>query len=163
DDDRDGDSEGLRHRLRHDRWSVPDLDHRQRVLRPVLQPQRRRHRCRTRRASLRPRHTDPRLQRPPDATLGGAAMSSNTPQPIDVDAVQTKAKKPTQSSGPRKLTKAEQRAVDAKTRLTSPWASGIALLLAILWTVPTFGLFVTSWRDAGDIRRTGWWTALSNP
>ncbi|HHU10310.1 MAG TPA: carbohydrate ABC transporter permease [Intrasporangiaceae bacterium] len=88
-------------------------------------------------------------------------MSSNAPQPIDVDAVQDK---PTPaSSGPRKLTKAEQRAVDAKTRLTSPWASGIAIVLAILWTIPTFGLFVTSFRQPGDIRRTGWWTAVTNP
>ena len=41
----------------------------------------------------------------------------------------------------RKLTRAEQRAVDAKGRLSSPWASGIAIVLALLWTVPTFGLF----------------------
>ena len=88
-------------------------------------------------------------------------MSSNAPQPIDVDAVQKDT--PKAQSGPRKLTKAEQRAVDAKTRLSSPWASGIAIIIAILWTVPTFGLFVTSFRQPSDIRRTGWWTAASNP
>lgn len=88
-------------------------------------------------------------------------MSGNAPVPVDVEQVQKKAERP--HGATRKLTKAERRAVDAKTRLTSPWASGIAILLAVLWTVPTFGLFVTSFRDAGDIRRTGWWTALSDP
>ncbi len=66
-------------------------------------------------------------------------------------------------STPRKLTKAEQRAVDAKTRLTSPWASGIAIIIALMWTVPTFGLLVTSFRKPADIRSSGWWTAVTNP
>jgi alpha-glucoside transport system permease protein len=64
---------------------------------------------------------------------------------------------------PRKLTKAEQRAVDAKTKLTSPWASGIAIVIALLWTIPTFGLFVTSFRPQRDIRTSGWWTFFSDP
>ena len=89
-------------------------------------------------------------------------MSSNAPTPIDADAM-TKKETAKAHGATRKLTKAEQRAVDAKTRLTSPWASGIAILLAVLWTVPTFGLFVTSFRDAGDIRTSGWWTAATNP
>lgn len=63
----------------------------------------------------------------------------------------------------RKLTRAEQRAVDAKTRLSSPAASVIAIVLAILWTVPTAGLLVTSFRPSSDIRRTGWWTIFTNP
>ncbi|MFX0537250.1 carbohydrate ABC transporter permease [Ornithinimicrobium sp. Y1847] len=64
---------------------------------------------------------------------------------------------------PRKLTKAEQRAVDAKTKLSSPWASAIAIIIALLWTIPTFGLFVTSWRPAGEIRTNGWWNFFANP
>lgn len=63
----------------------------------------------------------------------------------------------------RKLTRAEQRAADAKTRLTSPAASIIAIVIAILWTVPTAGLLVTSFRPAADIRRTGWWTVFTDP
>ena len=63
----------------------------------------------------------------------------------------------------RKLTRAEKRAVAAKTKLSSPAASAIALLIAALWTVPTLGLFVTSFRPELDIRRSGWWTALSDP
>jgi alpha-glucoside transport system permease protein len=63
----------------------------------------------------------------------------------------------------RKLTRTERRAVAAKTKLSSPWASGIAILIAVLWTVPTFGLLVTSFRPELDIRRTGWWTAFTDP
>ncbi|WP_100498626.1 carbohydrate ABC transporter permease [Geodermatophilus chilensis] len=63
----------------------------------------------------------------------------------------------------RKLGRAERRAVAAKTKLSSPAASAIALLIAVLWTVPTLGLFVTSFRPELDIRRSGWWTALSDP
>ncbi len=63
----------------------------------------------------------------------------------------------------RKLTKAEQRAADAKTRLTSPAASVIAIVIAILWTIPTAGLLITSFRPASDIRRTGWWTVVTDP
>jgi alpha-glucoside transport system permease protein len=62
-----------------------------------------------------------------------------------------------------RLTRAERRAVAAKTKLSSPAASAIALLIAALWTVPTLGLFVTSFRPELDIRRSGWWTALSDP
>jgi alpha-glucoside transport system permease protein len=63
----------------------------------------------------------------------------------------------------RALTRAERRAVAARTKLSSPAASAIALLIAALWTVPTLGLFVTSFRPELDIRRSGWWTALSDP
>jgi alpha-glucoside transport system permease protein len=61
-------------------------------------------------------------------------------------------------STPRKLSRAEQRAIAVKGRLSSPWASGLAVVIAILWTVPTFGLFVTSFRPRSEIRTSGWWT-----
>ncbi|WP_299445178.1 carbohydrate ABC transporter permease [uncultured Phycicoccus sp.] len=66
-------------------------------------------------------------------------------------------------SGPRKLTKAEIRASEAKTRLTSPWATGIAIIMAILWTIPTFGLLITSIRPQASIQQSGWWTWFTNP
>ncbi len=64
---------------------------------------------------------------------------------------------------PRKLTKAELRAIEAKNRLSSPWATAAAIVIATLWTIPTFGLFVTSFRPAADIRTSGWWTFFRNP
>jgi len=50
-----------------------------------------------------------------------------------------------------------------KQSLTSPWATAAAILIAVIWTIPTFGLFVSSLRPAGDIRSTGWWTVFVNP
>jgi alpha-glucoside transport system permease protein len=51
----------------------------------------------------------------------------------------------------------------AKKKLTSPWASLAAVVLAVLWTIPTLGLAITSIRPAGEIRRTGWWTWFTDP
>ncbi|HLU59455.1 MAG TPA: carbohydrate ABC transporter permease [Pseudonocardia sp.] len=58
---------------------------------------------------------------------------------------------------------ATSRASAAKKRLTSPWASIAALVIAVLWTLPTFGLFLTSFRPERDVQRTGWWTFFANP
>jgi alpha-glucoside transport system permease protein len=63
----------------------------------------------------------------------------------------------------RRLTRAERRAVAAKTKLSSPVASLIAIVVAVLWTVPTVGLLVTSFRPELDIRRSGWWTVVTDP
>ena len=44
------------------------------------------------------------------------------------------------------------------------WASIIALTaLCVLWTVPTLGLLVTSFRTRDDAVSSGWWTAFLNP
>ncbi|MCL2783906.1 MAG: carbohydrate ABC transporter permease [Propionibacteriaceae bacterium] len=47
--------------------------------------------------------------------------------------------------------------------LSSPWATAGAILIAVVWTVPTFGLFVSSFRPAADITTSGWWTFFTNP
>ena len=36
------------------------------------------------------------------------------------------------------------------------------LLLVTLWTIPTFGLFVSAFRSAEQIELSGWWTALTS-
>lgn len=51
----------------------------------------------------------------------------------------------------------------ARRRLSRPWASLVAVVLAVLWTIPTLGLLITSFRPAQDINTSGWWTVLSNP
>jgi alpha-glucoside transport system permease protein len=51
----------------------------------------------------------------------------------------------------------------AKRRLTNPWASLAAFILAVLWTVPTFGLLLTSFRPQASIQTSGWWTWFANP
>jgi alpha-glucoside transport system permease protein len=54
-------------------------------------------------------------------------------------------------------------AAKAKAKLTSPYASIAALVIAVLWTLPTFGLAVTSIRPESDIRSSGWWTFFTDP
>jgi alpha-glucoside transport system permease protein len=51
----------------------------------------------------------------------------------------------------------------AKKKLTSPWASLAAVVIAVLWTLPTFGLLISSFRPEDAIKRTGWWTFFTNP
>lgn len=50
-----------------------------------------------------------------------------------------------------------------KKRLTSRGATVAALLIAVVWTIPTFGLLISSFRPADQIRTTGWWTIFTNP
>ena len=56
----------------------------------------------------------------------------------------------------RKL-KAQMRAQDAKTKLSSPWASLVAVIIAVLWTLPTLGLLVNSVRSEPGPTSSGWW------
>jgi alpha-glucoside transport system permease protein len=51
----------------------------------------------------------------------------------------------------------------ARKRLSSRGATVAAILIAFLWTIPTFGLFVTSFRPAADTQTTGWWTVFVDP
>lgn len=62
-----------------------------------------------------------------------------------------------------KLTRLEKRAIATKGKLSSPWASFAAIVIATLWTIPTLGLFITSFRPEADIVSSGWWTWFSNP
>ncbi|EYT49492.1 carbohydrate ABC transporter permease [Brachybacterium muris] len=48
-------------------------------------------------------------------------------------------------------------------RRRSPFAIVTMILLAILWTVPTIGLLVTSFRTREDAASTAWWSALLDP
>jgi len=46
---------------------------------------------------------------------------------------------------------------------SSPIATVLVLVLTVLWTVPTFGLFVASFRPGGASATSGWWTAFAHP
>jgi alpha-glucoside transport system permease protein len=37
------------------------------------------------------------------------------------------------------------------------------LLICFIWTLPTAGLFISSFRPATDLQRTGWWTVFAHP
>ena len=46
-------------------------------------------------------------------------------------------------------------------RLSSLFVNGALLLLVIIWTLPTLGLLISSFRPADAVRTTGWWTVFT--
>ncbi|WP_250444101.1 carbohydrate ABC transporter permease [Actinotalea sp. C106] len=86
-----------------------------------------------------------------------------TTNPAPVQGIATREPGEAKPRSTVKLTRAEKRAIAVKGKISSPWASGIAIIIAILWTIPTFGLFVTSFRTSQDIREDGWWNVLARP
>ena len=50
-----------------------------------------------------------------------------------------------------------------RVMVTSRVGSAIAVVIAVLWTVPTVGLFVSSLRPEAEIRSSGWWHVFSDP
>jgi len=42
--------------------------------------------------------------------------------------------------------------------ISSILVNGILAIICIMWTVPTLGLLVSSFRPPRDVNRTGWWT-----
>ena len=77
-----------------------------------------------------------------------------TPQSVSDEVIppSTKPKKRKQSASG-----------DAASALNSRWASLVAIIIAVLWTTPTVGLLVTSFRSQRDINKNGWWNAFANP
>jgi alpha-glucoside transport system permease protein len=45
-------------------------------------------------------------------------------------------------------------------RASSPWAAAAVVALTALWTIPTFGLLVTSLRPSQNSAYSGWWVAF---
>ena len=51
----------------------------------------------------------------------------------------------------------------SKEKLTSRGATIAAIVIAVLWTTPTFGLLITSFRPPQEINTSGWWSIFQNP
>ena len=49
-----------------------------------------------------------------------------------------------------------------KSRISVIFVNGLLVVLVILWTIPTFGVFVTSFRYKDNVFNTGWWHSLSD-
>lgn len=47
-----------------------------------------------------------------------------------------------------------------KSRTGALLVNGVLLLLVIIWSIPTFGLFISSFRTRFDIQTSGWWTVF---
>ena len=37
------------------------------------------------------------------------------------------------------------------------------IVIALVWTIPTVGLLITSFRHPDDIQTSGWWTVFQHP
>ncbi len=54
-------------------------------------------------------------------------------------------------------------AARVRKRLSSRTATLVSILIAVVWTIPTFGLFISSLRPEDAIKTTGWWTFFTDP
>ncbi len=63
----------------------------------------------------------------------------------------------------KRVTKDESATARVHKKLSRPWATAASIVIAVLWTIPTAGLFISSLRPADQITATGWWTFFSNP
>jgi alpha-glucoside transport system permease protein len=53
---------------------------------------------------------------------------------------------------------------DRVVRALTSWAGRVTVFaVCLVWTVPTVGLLVSSFRPADDVRTSGWWTVMSDP
>jgi alpha-glucoside transport system permease protein len=55
------------------------------------------------------------------------------------------------------------KAENAHHVLSNRWASLAAIVIAVLWTIPTLGLFVSSFRPQDKVQSSGWWTFFTDP
>ncbi|WP_343448996.1 carbohydrate ABC transporter permease [Micromonospora oryzae] len=70
---------------------------------------------------------------------------------------------PTLPAGAQATGKTTTTAGRVRKRLSSRTATLISIVIAVFWTIPTFGLFVSSFRPENEIKTTGWWTFFTNP
>ena len=84
-------------------------------------------------------------------------MSAVTPIEVPID-------KKTESQLKRGERKSERAGLrKSKEKLTSRGATIAAIVIAVLWTTPTLGLLITSFRPPELINTTGWWSIFTNP
>jgi alpha-glucoside transport system permease protein len=67
------------------------------------------------------------------------------------------------SADPTTATAPERPVKAVRKSLSNPLVTAAVVALAVLWTIPTFGLLVSSLRPARDVVNTGWWTFFAHP
>ncbi|KOX10919.1 carbohydrate ABC transporter permease [Micromonospora profundi] len=70
---------------------------------------------------------------------------------------------PTVAAGTQKTDAPKTTAGRVRKRLNTRTATLVSIVIAVVWTIPTFGLFISSLRPEDEIKTTGWWTAFTNP
>src|SRR5690606_241053 len=135
---------GFRHRLRAHERQLPHQRDRADVLPGAVHARPRGTRLGDRRDPADPGDADPHL---PGAPLPEGAG----PMSAVVDA-------------PRVAKKSKRQPSYMKDGRPRSWTSIIVMVvLAFLWSVPTLGLLVSSFRSREAVSTSGWWTALFNP
>ena len=72
----------------------------------------------------------------------------------------------TVSSAPAPVARPVQTGVGVATRLHNRLAAvptGVLWIIVVLWTLPTLGLLVSSFRAEDAVKTTGWWTVVTDP
>ncbi|MFI7021903.1 carbohydrate ABC transporter permease [Micromonospora sp. NPDC049900] len=70
---------------------------------------------------------------------------------------------PPVATGAQDTSGTSTRASRVRKRLNSRTATVVAIVIAVVWTIPTFGLFVSSFRPEPQLKTTGWWTFFRDP
>ncbi|WP_433344377.1 carbohydrate ABC transporter permease [Micromonospora sp. CA-111912] len=70
---------------------------------------------------------------------------------------------PTLPAGTQATGKTATTAGRVRKRLNSRTATLVSIVIALLWTIPTFGLLVSSVRPEDQIKSNGWWTFFTDP
>ncbi|MEV5765547.1 carbohydrate ABC transporter permease [Micromonospora sp. NPDC052213] len=71
---------------------------------------------------------------------------------------------PTVAAGTQKTDgRTSTAAARVRKRLNSRTATLVSIVIAVLWTIPTFGLFISSFRPEDQIKSSGWWTFFTDP
>ncbi|MER5336007.1 carbohydrate ABC transporter permease [Micromonospora sp. NPDC002717] len=71
---------------------------------------------------------------------------------------------PTVAAGTQKTDgRTSTAAARVRKRLNSRTATLVSIVIAVLWTIPTFGLFISSFRPEDQIKTSGWWTFFTDP
>jgi len=79
-----------------------------------------------------------------------------TTPPPSPDLVASGPAKPVPKRGPEARTA-------VRKAFSNPLASVVVTAMAVLWTIPTFGLFINSFRSKEDAATTGWWQFFAHP
>ncbi|RCK69086.1 carbohydrate ABC transporter permease [Desertihabitans brevis] len=55
-------------------------------------------------------------------------------------------------------------AMGSGQRARRPWVAALVLaVVCLLWSIPTLGVLISSFRQEQDVKSTGWWTVFTDP
>src|SRR5262249_14929468 len=121
-----------------------------------------RRRQRARRRSAARHRADHAPECPPFPPAGGTAMSMMN-NPVNSARIGTEE----ESTSAPSVLDVGKRSETARKRLTHRFNGGILMgivvVISLLWSVPTFGLFVASFRTGAATQSSGWWEGLVPP